>query len=118
MLKLKLLAGFMFIASSIPVLADEACVAPELPELPAYGALLSYDQLNEATGLVQTYAMANTAYKTCLDALILDPGSVSREAWRAAMENYNTAGADQNALGKAYDKLNEDWVETHKAKSE
>ncbi len=118
MLKLKLLAGFMFIASSIPVLADEACIAPELPELPTHGALLSYDELTAATELVQSYSVANTAYKTCLDGIILDPGSVSREAWRAAMENYNVAGANQNALGETYDKLNEEWVEAHKAKSE
>jgi hypothetical protein len=116
MLKIKIIASFLFLASTTAAFAAETCQAPLAPTLPQNGAVISHDQLMAAADQVSAFTKANTVYKTCLDVIITKPTSVSRAEWRSALKSYNETAPAEQAVWNSYQKVSDDWVAANQAK--
>lgn len=116
MLKFSIFALAMGVLSTSSALASGMCQQPKPPELPANGAVITYEQLNFAAKQVSAYAKANMAYKICLDQIITQPSNYSRTQWRAAMTAYNQTVPAENSVWSIYEKISDDWISANQAK--
>lgn len=111
-------AGFIaMLAFPVGALAAPDCKAPEKPQLPNNGALLSSVQLDDAADRVSAYSKATQSFQGCLDEIITTPGDYSRDQWRAALKAYNSAAPNVEEVWGAYQKLSDDWVAANLIKS-
>jgi len=116
MLKIKSLAIVIVLAGISPSIASEPCQAPSVPDMPVNGAVITYEQLNSSASMVAAFSKDNTAYKTCLDHIIIAPGDHSRTRWREALEAYNQSIPTEHAMWATYENLSRDWVAANQAK--
>lgn len=116
LLKIKSLAIIILLATASPGFAAGACVKPKAPTLPANGAIITHEQLNNAATLVAGFSKDNMEYKTCLDHIIISPSDHSRTRWREALEAYNQTVPAEQAIWKAYGTLSRDWITANQAK--
>ncbi len=117
MFKLKMVGLLAVLAIPASAMAAPNCEAPAKPDLPQNGAVLSAIELDAAAEQVSSYSKASKAYHACLDEVIASPAKYTRDEWRAALKAYNASAPGMEEVWSSYQKLSEDWVSAHLAKT-